>query len=123
MPPMPLGIPLSSDFDELTATGGLGSGLLLGEPKPLSRSRDLTEDTVSERSRTGTEEGDLSDSANRADKVSASEKLSLTTGDGRGLVLRAGAVGGMEGGITVPRELVGRQEVWSAEVVDTVLPA
>ena len=48
-PTIVVGIPLSKLFELLTPTGGLGSGLLPGELKPILSS-DLTDDNVSDRS-------------------------------------------------------------------------
>lgn len=84
IPPIPLGIPRSKDLEELTATGGFGRGRLVGDPNPLSRSRDLTEDTVSERSRIGGDARANAEVADRGEDGPASMEVPVVTRDGSG---------------------------------------
>ena len=56
----------------------------MGEPNPLSRSRDFTEDTVSERSSTATGARESADAADFGEDGPASVETSVATGDGRG---------------------------------------
>jgi hypothetical protein len=109
--PIPLGRPLSRLLEATTATGGFGSGRLLGDPNPAARSSDLTDEMVSDRSRI---EGDTGDCGGGLRNVEgpASGAECVLMGDGSGLDEEGRTVGdGSAGDLIGDPGVFGRRSV------------
>jgi hypothetical protein len=109
--PIPLGRPLSRLLDATTTTGGFGRGRLLVGPNPAALSKDLTDDMVSDRSRTEGETGDWGGGL-RTVEGPASGTEAVLMGEGKGRVEDGRTIGdGIAGDLTGDPGVFGRKSV------------